>query len=119
LFVPGIAGADYRAQAVRAAIQLARAIEHVCDPPLPIGIGISAGLAFVGNLGSDQVVDLTAIGDTVNIAARLQNFASAGEILITEELYASIANEHHNFETRTVLLKGKEQPVAVRVLRPT
>ncbi|MBI5649752.1 MAG: adenylate/guanylate cyclase domain-containing protein [Chloroflexi bacterium] len=118
LFVPGIAGAEYRAKSMRAAERLMRDIARVCDPPLPIGIGISAGLAYVGNLGSDQVVDLTAIGDTVNVASRLQAGASAGEILIVEEL-APLAQELFGaLETRTVLLKGKEQPVVARVLRP-
>ena len=112
LFVPGVAGADYRRQAIRAAAQLARDL-----PSLPIGIGIHAGLAYVGNLGSHQVVDLTAIGDTVNIASRLQGVAAAGELLITEEMAALAVENFRTLESRVVMLKGKEQPMTVRVLR--
>jgi adenylate cyclase len=111
LFVPGVAGADYRRQAIRVAAQLARDL-----PSLPIGIGIHAGLAYVGNLGSHQVVDLTAIGDTVNIASRLQSVAAAGELLITEEMAALAVENFRNLESRVVRLKGKEQPMTVRVL---
>jgi adenylate cyclase len=67
-------------------------------------------------LGSDQIVDLTAIGDTVNVASRLQGAAAPGEILITEELSALATRDFGDLESRTVTLKGKEQPMTVRVL---
>jgi adenylate cyclase len=120
LFVPGVSGPSYRLKALRATAHLMRQMnDKAIASSLAIGIGIHAGPAFVGNLGSDKIVDLTAIGDTVNVASRLQGAAAPGEILITEELYALAAQEFGNLAARTVTLKGKEQPMTVRVLRLT
>jgi len=63
------------------------------------------------------LVDLTAIGDTVNIASRLQSVAAAGEVLVTEEMAALAVENFRNLESRVVMLKGKERPMTVRVLR--
>jgi adenylate cyclase len=118
LFVPGVAGPTYRLKALRATAHLMRQMQDkAIASSLTIGIGIHAGPAFVGNLGSDKIVDLTAIGDTVNVASRLQGAAAPGEILIGEKLSALAAQEFGDLPSRTVTLKGKEQPMAVRVLR--
>lgn len=118
LFIPGVAGPNYRLKAVRATAQLMRQINDATSAsPLAIGIGIHAGPAFVGNLGSAQIVDLTAIGDTVNVAARLQGAAAPGEILVTEELAGLAAQDFGDLERRTLTLKGREQPMIVRVLQ--
>jgi len=118
LFIPGVSGPNYRLKALRATAYLMRQLNDTTSPsPWPIGMGLHAGPAFVGNLGSDQIVDLTAIGDTVNVASRLQGAAAPGEILITQELAALATQEFGELECRTVALKGKEQPMTVRVLR--
>jgi adenylate cyclase len=117
LFVPGVSGPDYRLKALRATAHLMLQMnDKTIASTLPIGIGIHAGLAFVGNLGSDQIVDLTAIGDTVNVASRLQGAAAPGEILVTEELWTLATRDFGHLESRTVTLKGKERPMTVRVL---
>ena len=67
---------------------------------LRVGAGISTGEAFVGNVGGSEVTDYTVLGDTVNVAARLQGEAAAGEILISDETYTSVSNAFPNAARR-------------------
>ncbi|NLG84825.1 MAG: adenylate/guanylate cyclase domain-containing protein, partial [Firmicutes bacterium] len=48
---------------------------------LPVGVGLASGMAVVGNIGSPERLEYSAVGDTVNLAARLQEMAGPGEIL--------------------------------------
>jgi adenylate cyclase len=57
---------------------------------MPINFGIHTGLAVVGNVGSAEIMDFTAVGDTVNIAARLQGISENGQILISEAIYDQV-----------------------------
>lgn len=120
LFLPGDCGSDYPRHAVEAAVDLMRAVGN--DPQgdawLPLGAGIHAGPAYVGNVGSRSVVDFTALGDTVNAAARLQAEAKAGEIVLSDAVYGFVEHRHPGLESRSIALRGREQPMAVRVLRP-
>jgi len=59
-------------------------------PWLPIGIGLDHGPAFVGNIGSSEVSDFTALGDVVNTAVRLQAEAKPGQILMSERVYEKV-----------------------------
>jgi adenylate cyclase len=76
-----------------------------------VGIGISTGEAFVGNVGGGEVTDYTVLGDTVNVAARLQGEAVSGEILIAEETYAQVASQFPYATRYEFVLKGKSDPV--------
>jgi class 3 adenylate cyclase len=78
-FVRGISGPDYRHQAVRAGLELLSAVGYGMDsgPWLDVGAAVNAGPAYVGNVGG-AVVDFTALGDTVNAAARMQQAAAGG-----------------------------------------
>ena len=72
IFVPALAGPHHAAQAIQAAQALMTAVrDDVVEPRAPIGAGVHTGIAFVGAVGTESHVDLTALGDTVNIAARL------------------------------------------------
>src|SRR5437899_11511663 len=91
LFIPGVAGPEYRHKAVRAAVDIARAVGYGTPegPWLTVGVGVNAGLAFVGNVGS-AVVDFTALGDAVNVAARLQALAQAGEVVVADGVHPDL-----------------------------
>lgn len=58
-----------------------------------INVGIHTGLAVVGNVGSMEIMDFTAIGDTVNVASRLQGLGDRGQILISEATYLCVQDE--------------------------
>lgn len=116
LFLPGIAGESYRARAVDAACDLRRAIGTGENALLPIGIGVHAGPAFVGNFGAGGVVDFTAVGDTVNTAARLQGQAQAGEIALSEAVYAAVASRFPDAVARRAALRGKGEELEIRIL---
>ena len=80
LFIQGPTGADYRTQAVLGAVELMRGLGYGRgEPTLPVGIGVHAGPAYVGKVGTSEVHDFTALGDTVNTAARLQAEAGPGD----------------------------------------
>ncbi len=78
---------------------------------LPMGVGIHAGAAVVGLLGSPHHQEYDAIGDAVNVAARLSTYAPAGEIYVTEAVVAS-AGRGWNFEPLGILqVRGRYEPV--------
>lgn len=115
-FVPGFAGPTFERSGVDAGRALLRALGHGRpDPPwLPVGIGIEAGVAFVGNVGPDGQIDFTALGDPVNTAARIRSAAAPGELLVGEGAFAAVASEHAGLEARELEVKGKAQPIRVR-----
>ncbi len=114
LFLPGLAGPDYRSKAAHAAVDLAAAASD-----LPVGVAVNAGVAFVGNVGSGTVLDFTALGDAVNVGARLQSFASPGEVVISSDLYELIASAHSGARVEMLQVKGRAEPVKVAVLGVT
>jgi adenylate cyclase len=111
LFIPGIAGPDYRRKAAMAALELA---SQVTD--LPLGVAVNAGIAFVGNVGSGSVLDFTALGDAINIGARLQSHASPGEVVLAAPLYSLIEEQHPGGRPDRVAIRGRDQPVDIVVL---
>ncbi len=76
--------ANHAELAARAAVGLQRATAHFADDPAHprFRVGLNTGLALVGNIGTAELKDFTAIGDTTNLAARLQSVAPAGSIVI-------------------------------------
>jgi adenylate cyclase len=117
LFIPGICGPEYHERAVEAARALLRAVGYgqAGEPWLALGGAVNSGLTYVGNVGSDGVVDFTALGDTVNTASRLASTAGAGEVLLSETVYATVATRFPGLERRTLALRGKEAPMEARV----
>jgi adenylate cyclase len=118
LFFLGVAGKEYRKEACLAAVELRERLtkDQRGQPALPVGIGVHVGEAFVGNIGVDTVVDFTALGDTVNTAARLQGLAGGGEVVFSATAFESISSEHPTAEARTVSLRGRQDEIAIRVL---
>lgn len=119
LFIPAM-GADYRTRAVASGVGLLHAVGYAPgqEPWLPLAVGVHAGPAFVGKMGAEGSTAVTAIGDTVNAAARIQAQAEAGELLLSENVYASVEATYPDLERRTLTLRGREGTIDVRVLRP-
>jgi adenylate cyclase len=120
LFIPGYAGKEHAQKAVEAGKGLLRATGHGSPkgPWVPVGVGIHTGTAWVGSIAgaSGSASDFTALGDNVNIAARLASKAGQGEVLISESTYKKAQVEDPELEIRYLELKGKSEPVSVRVL---
>lgn len=119
LYVPGFAGPDHPRKAIEAARELLRLTGHTDakGPWLPVGIGVHTGPAFVGVVGSDEsTADFTALGDHVNIAARLASSAGAGEILISDASYSASQLNFEHLEHRQLELKGKSEPIGAHIL---
>jgi adenylate cyclase len=120
IFVPALAGERHAARAVDAGRALLAATGHGSSTAwLPIGAGVNTGIAFVGTVGDGDRVDVTALGDAVNVTARLASSAGAGELLVTvpaaEAAMLNMAGVAH----RSLFLKGKTQPTTVVVLGPS
>jgi adenylate cyclase len=84
---------------------------------MQIGAAVNSGISYAGNVGSEGVVDFTALGDTVNTASRLASSAAAGEVLFSEDVFQTLSEEIPDAETRTLDLRGKEMPFPVRVIK--
>ena len=113
-FVQGISGPQYRRRAVQAGMELLHAVGYGTaeGPWLELGAAVNAGVAYVGNVG-EAVVDFTALGDTVNVAARMQQGAAGGELLVA----GGVADElGAHAPQRTLVLRGHEQPIEAFVL---
>ena len=114
IFVRGISGAEYRQQAVDAGMELLGSVGYGTDdgPWLEVGAAVNAGVAYVGNVG-DAVVDFTALGDTVNAAARMQQAAAGGELIVA----AGVADDLvAHARKRQLVLRGREQAMDAFVL---
>ncbi|HOV14230.1 MAG TPA: adenylate/guanylate cyclase domain-containing protein, partial [Spirochaetota bacterium] len=79
---------------------------------LEIGIGINSGDAVVGSIGSGNHFDWTAIGDTVNLGARLCSAAKPGKIVLSEECYKQLKT-NLQYEQSQISVKGKEKPINI------
>jgi adenylate cyclase len=117
LFIPALNGQDHPRDAIEAGRDLLRATGHgePAGPWLPLGIGIHTGQAYVGTVG-DTVTDFTALGDSVNVTARLASAAASGEILVSAAA-AEAAQLDDALETRNLTLRGRAQSLDVHVLR--
>jgi adenylate cyclase len=120
LFIPGYAGKDHARKAVNAGQELLRATGHGGErgPWVPVGVGIHTGTAWVGSIvgASGEAADFTALGDNVNIAARLASQAGQGEVLASEATCEAADIDTKGLEKRQLTLKGKSEVVSVRVL---
>ncbi len=118
-FLPAVVGRDYARKSVEAARDILRVTGHneADSPWAPVGVGINTGEAYFGAVGEDDnLVELTALGDAVNVAARLASEAAAGEIVLSESTVKEAAIETSSLDSRKLELKGKSEPVDVWVM---
>lgn len=118
-FVPGLAGLNYPQRALESAKELLIATGHKDQegPWIPVGVGLHAGNAFVGMVGATKgVTNLTALGDDINIGARIASVAGTGELLASINFCKWANLEVNTFEHREVSLKGKQTPMEVVVI---
>ena len=81
--------------------------------PFKIGIGINKGKAVSGNIGSEQQMNYTVIGDTINLGARLCSHAKSGEILISKSVKDVIGDKYNFKSIPSIEVKGKENAIDV------
>jgi adenylate cyclase len=120
LYLPAMAGAEHARIAIQGAEELLRAVGY--DSPdgawLPLGVGVHTGTTFMGSVGTDSGMrDITVLGDSANTTARLSSVAAAGEILISDAACAHAGLDTAGLEARTLQLKGRAEPIDVRVTR--
>lgn len=80
---------------------------------LKVNFGIHTGVAVVGNVGTTELMDYTAVGDTVNVAARLQGLADGGRILISDRVYAAVEDIIFGRLRGPFPVKGRKNSVIV------
>jgi adenylate cyclase len=119
IYVPGLAGPDFGQRAVEAGLDLLRATGHGerGDPWLPIGVGVHTGVAFVGSIGVEGgAYEFAALGDTMNLGARLVASAKAGEMIMSEAAWKDVSGKV-SAEPRSLKLKGYAEPVKAYAAR--
>ena len=121
-FVPGLAGPEFARAALNSAVELLKATGHGGgdgEPWIPLGVGVHAGHAYLGLVGSPGgAMELTALGDDINVGARLGDAAGVGEILASVQLCHLVGLNTGDLEQRQLSLKGKESSVEVVVITP-
>jgi adenylate cyclase len=121
--VMGVFGSPIRAaahleQGIKTVIAIQEAVKTVNISreersliPFQMGIGLDTGEVIVGNMGSQVRMEYTAVGEAVNMAARLADMAGAGEILVTREVYESVIEKVEAREAMEAEVKGFSAPV--------
>ncbi|HSQ40780.1 MAG TPA: CHASE2 domain-containing protein [Fibrobacteraceae bacterium] len=107
-------------RAVKAAMEMQEALSHLREkwriegkPDMQIGIGVNTGSVIMGNIGTEQYMNFTLLGDSVNLGARLCAAASPGEILISSGTYQEVYRRVVVAHSRETTVKGKMKPVRV------
>lgn len=121
LFGAPTATPDDACNAVAAAVAMQREMEVINEQlraeglaEIAIGIGLHTGVATVGYIGSERRSEYTAIGDTVNLAARLEQNSRAGQILLSDATAQAAAASDCKFSPRPpITVKNRVQPVPI------
>ncbi len=118
LYLPLLLAEGWEGDMLRDASELLAAVGYgsPVDPWLRLGVGLDVGRAFVGNVGAGDVKDFTALGDVVNTAARLQSSAKAGQIIMSERLFARLPGRNIEARPMNLAIKGKREAEPVRIV---
>ncbi len=118
LFGAPLAHEDHAQRACYAALSIQKSLESYgqkvekdCKIPFKVRIGLNTGPVIVGSVGHNLKMEYSAVGDTVNLASRMQTMAEPGHILTSREVH-KMARDFFNFKSRgKMTVKGKEDPV--------
>ncbi|MFZ0426915.1 MAG: adenylate/guanylate cyclase domain-containing protein [Acidobacteriota bacterium] len=122
LFGAPLEDAEQEVNAVRAAVEMQQELRRLSrkwlndlNAEIRVGIGVHTGQAIVGNVGSDKRMEYTAIGDTVNVASRLETSTKVVgvPILVSETTHAAARTEFPFEDRGAISVKGRTAPIAV------
>lgn len=118
IFIPALAGEAHAERAIQSARALLTATGNVSGstPWLPLGAGVHSGIAYVGSVGEGRGAELTALGDVVNVAARLAAAAGAGEIFCSEVAVRAAGLSLRDHQRRTLGIRGRSEATDVVIL---
>jgi adenylate cyclase len=124
VFGAPIAQADHTARAVLTALDMRTAVAELSErrvarglDPFQVGIGVSLGEVVAGTVGTEERMEYTVIGDSVNVAARLQSQAKPGSILLSRRTYEAVKDLVDAKSLGLLKVKGKEEEVEVYEVR--
>ena len=116
---------DHAGRAVDAALAMHAGQKKVNDrwrdeglPCFELGIGITTGPVAAALLGSDEHLEYTVVGDTVNLAQRLQQWAGPGQVVLSEATFRSLSDPPEAEELPPALVKGRGTPVSAWRIGP-
>lgn len=113
---------DHALRAVKTALDIRDALPDFhaeLDPlfRLDVNFGINSGKAVVGNVGTPDLMDFTAVGDTVNLASRLEGLSDNNEITVSEDTYRLVAHAVEAERVGPRMVRGREEPVVTYLIR--
>src|SRR5438034_4377683 len=125
LFGAPIAHEDAPRRAAHAALAIQRAVRDLngelaprLERPLEIRIGLNTGPVVVGRIGDDLRMDYTAVGDTTNMAARLQQNARPGSVVVSEATHRAVSGFFETLDLGQLSVKGHAPVQAYEIVRP-
>ena len=118
VFGAPVASDDHGDRAVAAAVAMHAAQQELNgrweadgQPPFGLGIGLSTGLVAAALLGSEERLEYTVVGDTVNLTQRLQQWADPGETVLSDPTWAALTSRPDADELEPAMVKGRDTPV--------
>jgi len=120
VFGAPVSRSDHSVRAIRTALAMQAGVKELSQKrvaegkdPIEVGIGVSAGEAVAGSVGTESRMEYTVIGDRVNLAARLEANATPGQILISQWTYEKVDKLVNARSLGYFKVKGKEEEVEV------